>query len=128
LRSFTGEIFATEKTFLKMGLGNLEKISGLDNVRQQLYHRLITVPGSIVHRPNYGVGAQNFQNVTLTIARQRELALRVQEQFSQDDRVVRVLGLSFSADEFQPEKFTIICRVELQGYGETELNFQPFEG
>jgi len=70
--------------------GDIRLISGLDNLKQALYHRLVTVPGALVHRPEYGVGIQNWQNDIASIERQRELAKRIKEQFELDERVVQV--------------------------------------
>lgn len=108
--------------------GNLEKVSGLENAYQQLFHRLITTKGAVVHRPNYGVGAKNYQNVTMTLANQRALALEIKDQFEQDERVEEVTGVLFETEDLEAGKFTVICRVKLVGYGEQSLEFTPFEG
>lgn len=78
--------------------GDLNLIKGIDNLKQALYHRLTTVPGALVHRPNYGVGVQRWQNDISSFDRQKALALRIKEQFEQDERLesvdsVRVLNI-----------------------------------
>ena len=61
--------------------GDIETITGRDNLRQALFHRLITVPGSLAHRPGYGVGIKRYQNAIDTIDQKRDLVLKIQEQF-----------------------------------------------
>lgn len=116
------------KDHVRTASGDLETISGIENVTQNLYHRLITEPGSIVHRPLFGVGAKSFQNVTLTLSKKEEFALIVKEQFEQDERVNEVTGVLFNTTDNEPEKSTIIVRVDLVGYGEKTITFTPFEG
>ena len=50
--------------------GDLARISGLDNLKQAIMHRLITVKGSLVHRPSYGVDIQEWQGQIPTIDKQ----------------------------------------------------------
>lgn len=112
--------------YLRSATGDLETISGLNNVKEALFRRLVTQPGSLLHRPNYGVGLKSFQNAPSTLAEQRKLALRIAEQFQLDSRVAEVLGVSFNTDDLQPEKSEIIVRVKIKGYDDTKLTFQPF--
>ncbi len=124
------ELYLTDikhsKDHIRTEGGNLETISGIENVRQALFHRLITEKGSIVHRPLFGVGAKQYQNVTMTLAKKEELALEIKEQFEQDERVEEVTGVLYNATDFEPEKFSIILRVNLVGYGEDTITFTPF--
>lgn len=107
--------------------GNFVLEDGLDNIKNQLYRRLITVPGAIIHRPDYGVGIKRFQNATMTFAQKQELATRIQEQFEADDRVSSVTGVSIKNSDNEPEKFIVSIRVELVGFGETDIQYTPFE-
>jgi len=108
--------------------GDYQTISGLNNIRQALFRRLLASQGSLVHRPDYGVGIKDFLNAPSSLSNQRALALRVQEQFEQDSRVEEVVGLRFDQDDDVPEKFTIFVKVRVAGFGEPELSFQPFGG
>jgi len=111
----------------KDGSGDLASISGLENIRQALLRRLVTEPGSIVHRPDYGVGIKRFQNAPATMATKSALALKIDEQFARDFRVEKVLGVSFQSDDYQPHRVTISVRVKLVGYGEAKMQFIPFD-
>lgn len=106
--------------------GDLQAVTGVANIKQQLLHRLITQPGSLVHRPNYGVGVKDFQNAVSSISNQRALALRISEQFKQDIRVNDVLNVAVTTDDLFPDKIIITIKVLLVGLGEVELAFKPF--
>jgi hypothetical protein len=106
--------------------GDIDAISGLENIKQALMHRLITSPATLIHRPNYGVGIKDYQNAPATLATKRKLALRIQEQFEQDDRVEQVLGVSVEFDAVNPSKTLIIVRVKVSGYDEEQMSFIPF--
>lgn len=106
--------------------GDLQKISGIANIKQQLLHRLITQPGTLIHRPDYGVGIKDFQNSLNSISNQHALALRIEEQFRRDIRVNDVLNVSVDVPDDRPEKITVSIKVLLVGLGEVELAFTPF--
>ena len=107
--------------------GDLKRVRGQENLKQALNHRLITVKGSLVHRPEYGVGAQNFQGALTTIDKKRELALNIIEQFARDSRVEVVDGVSFQASDDEPDKFLIFVKYSALGYNELVDTFDPFE-
>lgn len=104
--------------------GDFQFIKGIENLKQALYHRLITVPGSLVHRPEYGVGVQLFQNDIGSLAKQRQLALIIKQQFEQDSRVSEVKTIKFNKDE--QGVFFIQYVAEAVGIGEITDAVQPF--
>ena len=106
--------------------GDLQVASGIANIKQQLLHRLITQPGTLVHRPDYGVGVKDFQNAVNSISNQRALALRIEEQFKRDIRVNDVLNISVENRDDKPEQVIIRIKVLLVGLGEVDLSFKPF--
>lgn len=106
--------------------GDLQAVSGLSNIKQALYNRLITYPGSLIHRPEYGVGIKDFQNAINNLANQRNLALRIEEQFKRDLRVQDVLNVRFSVDDNDPTRLNVYVKVVLAGLGEQDLQFVPF--
>jgi len=108
--------------------GDLQSITGLRNIKQALYRRLLATPGTLVHRPDYGVGVKNYLNSVNSLNNQRSLALRVKEQFERDPRVKEVVGLRFEQDEVIPGKFTIFVKVRVAGFDEAELGFGVFGG
>ena len=107
--------------------GDLQQIRGEANLKQALFHRLITVAGSLVHRPEYGVGVKEFQNAISSLENQRDLALRIQQQFTRDERVDSVTGVSFTPDEADPSKFLVLVKYEAVAFGEVVDTFDPFE-
>lgn len=106
--------------------GDLACISGLKNLKQALFHRFITTPGTLVHRPDFGVGVKDYQNAPMTLENQRSLALRTKEQFEQDFRVDSVEGFSFTVDPLDPYKLTVFVRIKPSGFQEVTMEFVPF--
>jgi len=106
--------------------GDLEIVSGLLNLKQALFHRLITSPGALVHRPDYGVGIKNYQNATNTLDTQRKLATTIVEQFSRDPRISEVSGIRITNEDSNPSRVVIYVRVKAVGYDEITLDFKPF--
>ena len=106
--------------------GDLQSVAGLSNIKQSLLHRLITQPGKLIHRPDYGVGVKDFQNAVNSIANQRALALRIEEQFKKDVRVTDVLNVAVNINNNTPETLVIRIKVLLVGLGEVDLSFKPF--
>jgi len=104
--------------------GDLEIIKGRENLRQQLLHRLITVPGSIVHRPEYGVGVQRWQNGVGNIASQQDLAMTIKRQFEQDFRVVKVKSITINKQD--GGQFTVAYSIEALGLGAVVEQIDPF--
>lgn len=106
--------------------GDIALVSGLNNMRQALFHRLITVPGSLIHRPEYGVGMPLYQGRTNSPAVQREIALKIKEQFKRDPRVVNVTGVLFTNYDDNPAMLKISVRIQIVGYNEDVMDFTPF--
>lgn len=116
------------KDMIRTDGGDLETEVGLDKVKNKLLRRLITVPGSIIHRPTFGVGILQYQNATLTFAKKQEIASRIQDQFLEEPFVEEVTGVSINNSDYEPEKFIIKVSVVLEGYQEQTIEFLPFEG
>lgn len=108
--------------------GDLGRISGVPNLQNALYHCLITTPSSLVHRPNYGVGVKNYQNTLNRLSRQRDLALKIQEQYELDPRVESVIGVLVEYDDLDPTKTKITVKVKPIGQGPQSMIFTPFGG
>jgi phage baseplate assembly protein W len=121
-----GKDIAHKSDYIVTPTGDLDTIAGLENVKDALLRRLVTTPGSLIHRPNYGVGIKSYQNAPSSLAYQRELAGKIKEQFELDPRVDEVLGVAVDYDDLEPQKVLIKVRLNLVGYGETAMNFIPF--
>lgn len=96
--------------------GDMKLITGLDNLKQALYNRLVTVKGSLAHRPDYGIGIQLYQNSIASLSKQQELALEIKKQFKEDPRVIDVKSIAI-----KPEgdgKYIITYKVDAVGVGE----------
>lgn len=99
--------------------GNVVTVKGLENLKQALLHRLITFPGSLAHRPEYGVGIQEFQNSLNSLDNQRLLANRIVENFRREPRVKEVTSVQVVPNE-DPFVFQIVVKVLAIGREEVE--------
>jgi phage baseplate assembly protein W len=118
---------AFKNDYVKTATGDLDTIEGISNVTQALFARLITIKGTLVHRPDYGVGIKNYQNSISSLDTQRKIASEINEQFLRDPRVEKVVGVSINYRDKTPENVEISVKVKLIGYGDTTLSFLPFE-
>jgi len=107
--------------------GDIDRVEGLDNLDQALFHRLLTSPGTLVHRPDYGVGIKDWVGQLTTVDKQRDLALRISEQYNKDPRVDVVNQVRFEVNDANPDLFLIFVKYVAVGYNETESIFDPFE-
>lgn len=122
-----GRDIAFKADYVPSPTGDLEMIAGLENVKEALLRRLVTSPGSLIHRPNYGVGIKSFQGRLNSLAAQRELAARIVSQYLEDTRVEAVTNVGVVVENDRPDLIQILVTVTLAGYGEQTLNFIPFE-
>ena len=99
---------------------------GVVNLKQALFNRLITVQGSLVHRPTYGVGVKRWQNDIGSLARQRELANTIKEQFEQDERVEELRSVRITKINEQNGTFEVIYKVLVSGGELIEERVNPF--
>jgi phage baseplate assembly protein W len=101
-------------------------VSGLANLKLALLHRLVTRPGSLAHRPDYGVGISDFQNAVNTLDNQRLIATRIAENFRRDPRVQSVESVSIIPNA-DPSMVKIHVKVIAIGRQEAiEAVFVPF--
>lgn len=106
--------------------GDLQTISGLANLKGRLFHRLITVPGTLVHRPLYGVGIGRFQNAPISFAVQQQIANLIVEQFGEDPGVQSVSSVKITSEDNMPQRMKVAVFVVPVGYTETQMLFTPF--
>jgi len=106
--------------------GDIATVSGLANLRNAILRRILTVPGSLVHRPLYGCGLLEMQNAPMTLSVKRQLANRLAQQLPQDPRVTKVVALSVESDDATPGRITVIVKVLAVGIGETVFTLEPF--
>jgi phage baseplate assembly protein W len=108
--------------------GDVERVSGMANIKQALFNRLMTVKGSLAHRPNYGVGVQNWLGGISSIERQRTLAEEIKSQFEQDPRVSSVESVKITPSIEDARVFIVSYRVNINGFGAFSDEVDPFGG
>jgi phage baseplate assembly protein W len=114
---------AHDGDFKVSSTGDLQTIKGLNNLKQALYNRLVTPLGAIVHRPEYGIGIQRYKSSTITIEEQRQIALDVQDQFTNDPRVEKVSSVRVEPNENRTGIYRIFVKIKPIGYNELEEEF-----
>jgi phage baseplate assembly protein W len=107
--------------------GDIALNRGLSNLKQAIFHRLITAPGSLVHRPDYGIGIKLYQGKISSLGVQRDLAMRIKDQLELDPRVTEVTGVRFDVSENNSSEFIVVIRATVLGYDELNESFNPFE-
>jgi phage baseplate assembly protein W len=107
--------------------GDILEVTGKENLRQAVIHRLITSKGSLIHRPEYGVGLKNYQNRLSTLSTQRELANEIKKQLESDPRIESVDSVKFTQEtENQAGTFRVLVKYTAVAIGEIDQEVQPF--
>ena len=101
--------------------GDIDIISGKDNAIEAIFRRVFTTKGSIIHRPDYGVGLPNFQNIENRIDQRLKITEDIRVQMGRDDRVQEVKEVSFIDDVDNPAQFKIRIRANLVGLPDLTL-------
>jgi len=119
---------AHKKDFLRQeGTGgDIQTVSGIENFRQAMLRRWITVPGTLAHRPEYGAGLKLDQNTVPTLQKKQEMAQRIREQALRDPRTESVTKVLFEIDDLKPDLSTITVTIKPIGLEETQIEFLPF--
>ena len=110
--------------FVRTPSGDLDTIAGLENLKEAIMRRILTVPGSIIHRPNYGVGLKKFANSLNSLGTQQRLSNLIKDQLLQDDRVESFLGLKVTSPANNPSLVRIVVSVKPVGYAELAVTIE----
>lgn len=117
------DFYKTDLNFSITATGDLDKISGVENVKKRLMRRLETTKGTFINRPNYGVGIKNYINVINNITTKRKLFIDIVEQFEKEEAVSKVIGVSIQNSPTNSEAVTINVNVELVGKQNETFSF-----
>ncbi len=105
--------------------GDFALSKGLDNLKQALNNRLLTVKGTLAHRPDYGVGIKTYKSAIASLTKKRELAKAIEQQFLRDERVTSLDGVAFDKEE-QDGTFIIKYSITTAAGEGLEESFDPF--
>jgi len=115
-RFFTDLAMPGDDGVLVTASGDWPIVSGRANLRSAVEQRAITMPGELVHRPQYGAGAAEFVETTSTPAKRAELVARLRENLLRDRRIGDV-GARVAVRDGQTE---IELSIQPRGQSETE--------
>jgi phage baseplate assembly protein W len=98
--------------FVPLASGDLERTRELEGLRANFARALITAPGEIFWRPDYGVGATEFLGRPANAVNASELKNRIRASLAGDERVESV---DFVEAVFAPGGLEIEVRVTVAG-------------
>lgn len=82
--------------------GDLETVSGLECLIQDIRHEAMTYPGDLFYEPTYGFGLQDFIQRQITDVNRDELINRMTEKLLKNERIepdsVEVLAQSWTLE------------------------------
>jgi len=100
--------------------GDADRVHYLENLRQAVLHRLITVPGAVPLSPDYGVGLPRWRGRINSVPEQERLMRRIQEQLALDPRVKEVESLRIRPQKDDP-KVTVVT-VGITAVGDARID------
>ena len=103
--------------------GDLALEQGIENLKQAILHRIITVPGTLLHRPTYGIGLPSYQGSLDNLATRQDLMRAMQEQFSDDPRVQELTSLDFR-NEMRDGKMATVITLGVLARGGSNLSVE----
>lgn len=106
--------------------GDLATASLKENLKQAILRLLVTVPGSLLHRPAYGAGLLVYQNAPMSLDAQRRIITAISNEVAKDKRVLAVNEVSISSEDDTPQNVLITVKVEAEGYESLSFDFRPF--
>lgn len=121
-----GTDIAFKADFITTASGDLDKVTGLANFKEAILRRLVTYPGSLIHRPTYGVGIQKYLGKLNSLSAKQSLAKNIQDQIQEDPRTEAVTGVQVIETDDNPYRLVIIVRVKPIGYDEVAISLTPF--
>lgn len=81
--------------------GDLETVAGLDAYLQRIDRMLVTNPGEIFHRPEFGIGIYRFLNQPNTSDNVAKLYNAIRSNISNDSQTERVDAINIERSEDQ---------------------------
>ncbi len=115
LREFSDELLGTdlyERNFDGQWSGNddYQTVSGLPNLKQAIYHRLITNPGELFAHPEYGCGIEEYVSAPMDRHMKAELMSRIKNNLLMEVRIARIVYIRINTGDSN----TPIGTVEIQ--------------
>lgn len=94
--------------------GDVGRLSGRDNLTRAITRRLVTQPGSLVHRPTYGCGVLGYLGLANGPATRSKLANTIRANLLQDRRLKDVsVSLAVGAPDDPSATGTITVTLSL---------------
>lgn len=94
------DVYFGEPGMVVSAIGDWSKVAGELNVKLYAYRRLITSPGDIKARPNWGCGFLRALKKPFTESLRRELVARGTAQLPDDPRVRKLAAFDVQRDTY----------------------------
>lgn len=104
--------------------GDLQLVTGLDNLRRAIHRRMITRPGEYKLNPGYGIGLQDAVKKPMTTSVLAGIKGSIVEQLSKDRRIQKVVDVTLTPG-FNNNAVALEVSVTVQALGR-QTTFEPF--
>ena len=118
---FRQDLDFTQGDLRATGTKDIGRVHGLDNLRQAVLNRLLTVPGTLPLKPAYGIGLKRWQGRLDTVTAREEIMREMLEQFSADERIDEVQSLRIVRSDSNPGQFTVEVKILAVGGSPLEV-------
>lgn len=93
-------------------------IAGLGNLRQAIYHRLITNPGELFAHPDYGAGLEEYVSAPINLETRAEITRRIKDQLMKEPRVHKVTKINVRTGDSTTAIGTLIIEIGIIPIGD----------
>lgn len=109
-----------ENDYIITDKGDFQLLKGVANLRQSIYHRLITRPGEYKFVPEYGVGITTYTKAKRTNSNLDRLKNAIRANLIRDPRLTNVPKINI---EYIPDGIKVAIAVDVAG---KTLLFRPY--
>jgi phage baseplate assembly protein W len=95
--SLMGRDIAFRQTLEISPRGDYATVTGLENLRLSIWHRLATRPGEYRVNPGYGVGLSDYVKAKITSTNLYELQHRITDNLRRDRRIAKINSVKAEA-------------------------------
>jgi phage baseplate assembly protein W len=96
-------------------------IGGLGNLRQAIYHRLITNPGELFAHPEYGAGLEEYVSAPFDLQMKNEIMSRIKRQLKLEPRIFKVNYIRLRTGDSNTQIGTVIIDIGITPIGGNDV-------
>jgi phage baseplate assembly protein W len=96
-------------------------IAGLGNLRQAIYHRLITNPGELFAHPDYGAGLEEYVSAPFDGVLKNEIMSRIKQQLLKEPRIFKINHIRLRTGDKDTQIGTVIIDIGVTPIGSNDV-------